>query len=473
MGKKKAPEDSGKTGERLASVSTPVEDVGPEVFLRMEVPGPRGFWAREGRWFAHLGAASVLQVTDPGEGGGRFRDIWTRGRDLLDGSAPVPGSQVPPPPARFFGGFAFREGHLPREAWQGFPSAHFVLPEVELMGQEGGAVLTCRGFLSPDEDDDRCRDRLRDRLAQLREALISPPAQVPPGEPWIPATRVETDLESWQATVDRALEEMKGGKVSKVVLARVQSVVAEGGLDPVEVVMNLWRENLTSHVFFFEPSPEHVLLGAAPETVATLENGRFRATAVAGSAPSSEREADRKRLAQRLLKSEKDRLEHRVCVEDMISRIEPLAKKVQADEEPHILTLSTIQHLESVIEAELKKGQTVLSVLEALHPTPAICGLPRDLALEFLNREEPFHRGWYSGPVGWFDGAGNGVFVPALRSAVGHGEEWRLFAGAGIVAGSEPRQEWDETRIKFQPVLRALSRAGAGRTSALSSAEES
>jgi menaquinone-specific isochorismate synthase len=151
-----------------------------------------------------------------------------------------------------------------------------------------------------------------------------------------------------------------------------------------------------------------------------------------------------------------------MCVEDMVERLGPLSETVQADEDPHVLTLSAIQHLESVITAQLRPGESALSVLEALHPTPAVCGFPRDRALELLRREEPFQRGWYSGPVGWFDSDGNGVFVPALRFAVGRGREWRLFAGAGIVAGSDPELEWDETRIKFQPVLKALSSAGAG-----------
>ena len=126
-----------------------------------------------------------------------------------------------------------------------------------------------------------------------------------------------------------------------------------------------------------------------------------------------------------------------------------------------MLTLARIQHLETEIRARVSEESTVLKVLEALHPTPAVCGLPRDDALEFLSRKEPFERGWYSGPVGWFDVEGNGVFAPALRCAVARDHEWRLFAGAGIVAGSDPRLEWEETSIKFEPVLRALAASGA------------
>jgi isochorismate synthase EntC len=162
-----------------------------------------------------------------------------------------------------------------------------------------------------------------------------------------------------------------------------------------------------------------------------------------------------------LLESEKERWEHHVSVEDMTDRLGRISEEVRAEEEPHVLSLPSIQHLETVIEATLRPGETVLSVLEDLHPTPAVCGYPRDRAMRLIQREEPFQRGWYAGPVGWFDGDGSGVFVPALRSALWRGREWRLFAGAGIVRGSEPEQEWEETRIKFQPVLRALSRAGA------------
>src|SRR5690606_15414606 len=113
------------------------------------------------------------------------------------------------------------------------------------------------------------------------------------------------------------------------------------------------------------------------------------------------------------------------------------------------------------IRATVSPGVGVLDLLRLLHPTPAVCGLPRDAALEVLAAEEPFDRGWYAGPVGWFDADGNGVFAPALRTGVVHGTRWCLFAGAGIVEGSVPASEWDETAIKFQPMLEALAEAGA------------
>ena len=145
----------------------------------------------------------------------------------------------------------------------------------------------------------------------------------------------------------------------------------------------------------------------------------------------------------------------------MIARLETVGHQVRADPQPHVLTLARILHLETEIRASVPAGVGVLDLLRLLHPTPAVCGLPRDAAMALLAKEETFDRGWYSGPVGWFDAEGNGIFAPALRTGVSAGSGWRLFAGAGIVEGSVPALEWDETAMKFEPMLRALEASGA------------
>jgi isochorismate synthase len=261
--------------------------------------------------------------------------------------------------------------------------------------------------------------------------------------------------------VEEALAAIREGRVSKVVLARTLDVQLDAVLDPALVLARLWEANAGGHVFLFEPEPGKALLGAAPETVATLRDGVFHATAVAGSIRRGASPDEQAELAARLLASVKDRAEQRFALDDMVARLETMAHQIRTDPEPHVLTLPRIQHLETEIRASVPAGTGVLDVLRLLHPTPAVCGLPRDAALAFLAEEEPFHRGWYAGPVGWFDAEGNGVFAPALRSAVGGGPGWRLFAGAGIVEGSVPALEWEETAIKFEPVLGALAAAGA------------
>lgn len=459
MARAKTAEATPAVEKRLVSVSVPIEHADPSVLLHMARGRPRGFWAREGRWFAHLGSASTVEFSSSQPGADRFGQLWEAARTLFSCSWKDPQSQVNPPSPRLFGGFSFSADHEADGVWSNFPSVHFVLPELEMEGGEGNGVLTLRRHHPPSPNPAQCRQALRDELAVVRDRLMAGYPQGGPADVCIPATRSEIDAEGWGAMVETALAEISAGKLQKVVLARALTAAFEEAVDPVDVVMNLWKDNPRSHVFLFEPVPGHVLLGAAPETVATSSGGGFRATAVAGTIPRGRNSKEQGVLGAELLRSEKDLREHAVCVEDMVARLGEVSQEVRAEAEPHLLALSGIQHLETEIHSTLSPNETVLSALRALHPTPAVCGFPRDPALALLQVEESFQRGWYAGPVGWFDNDGDGVFVPALRTAVGQGKEWTLFAGAGIVAGSDPTKEWNETRMKFQPVLRALSNA--------------
>jgi isochorismate synthase len=246
-----------------------------------------------------------------------------------------------------------------------------------------------------------------------------------------------------------------------VVLARFVDAELDSPVDPLAALSFLRADNVRAHVFHFELSPGRVFLGAAPEILAKLRGGRFEATAVAGSMPRAREREEDEALALRLLRSEKNLAEHGLTLEEMLEGLEGRLVGMGVDPEPRVLRLAGIQHLETVIRGSAAAGEDILSLVEALHPTPAVCGRPRAEALRVLAEEEPFDRGWFAGPVGWFDASGEGNFVPALRSAVGEGRDWRLFAGAGIVTGSEADEEWQETELKLEPALRAL-RAGAG-----------
>ncbi len=257
----------------------------------------------------------------------------------------------------------------------------------------------------------------------------------------------------------RTLRRIQAGEAEKVVLARTLDVTPTRPVSPLDLVLALWQESHGSHVFLFEPVPGEAVAGAAPETIATVVNGVVRATAVAGSVAVGADSVETAQLARRLFNSDKDRAEHDFVVQDMVARLSALGCSVRRDVEPHVLALARIQHLETKIAAGIPEGVTLLDILASLHPTPAVCGIPRNVALSILTESEVFDRGWYAGPVGWFGSNGKGIFVPALRSAVSSGGRWRLFAGAGIVPGSDPALEWEETELKFDPVLRAMARA--------------
>lgn len=360
----------------------------------------------------------------------------------------------------FYGGFSFRPDHEAVGVWADFPDGLFHLPEVELEGEgSGDAWLRVRAMVDADSGDEIFA-RLRSRAESLR-AELSARADFAEPSSRTSGRATATERASWERAVEASLDAVRSGSISKAVLARTMDVELADGVDPVDVVARLWEVNRGSHVFLFEPAPGSAIVGAAPETVATLRDGVFHATAVAGSIRRGETAREQAELAARLLASDKDRAEQRIALDDMIARLETVAHQIRTDPQPHVLTLARIQHLETEIRASVPAGVGVLDLLRLLHPTAAVCGLPRDAAMAFVEHEEPFERGWYAGPVGWFDAEGNGVFAPALRTGVSTGSGWRLFAGAGIVEGSVPALEWEETAIKFQPMLDALGGAGA------------
>ena len=451
---------------RVATACLELPAVSPLELLQ-GAPGARGFWAQGERWIAHTGTLAVV-TADPGPD--RFRQV----RDAAAGVVGEPGPTWPADadprlagPLRFYGGFSFQDEPGSSHLWLGFPLALFHLPAVELEGDAEGVRLRVRAVWSAGDDEDALRQRLETRASELAERLSRSLLEAPsaPSLSLDPVTTsaevpvIASDRSVWDASVERALQAIADGRAVKVVLARTLDVRPRVEIDPIAVLGHLWEANRGTHIFFFEPSPGRAVLGAAPETIATLSRGTFRATAVAGSIRPGTSEEEQAVLADSLLSSGKDRAEHRITVEDMLERLGRVAEGVHAEPEPHVLTLPAIQHLESEVRARVRGGTTVLEILAALHPTPAVCGFPRDQAQELLAQEEGFERGWYAGPVGWFDLEGDGVFAPALRSAVLSEGSWRLFAGAGIVAGSRPDAEWTETAIKLETVLRALEAA--------------
>ena len=483
----------------LHQIRRELAPVCPRLFLGLSGGRARGFWASGDRWVVHSGVLATVEVeTDaPQSGGARFSEVQEQAARVF-GASLATGER-----SRLFGGFSFSPRRNGDSVWSCFPPALFHLPEVELEHHPaaGACSLVARG------EDREVAERTWERWAaalqggagsssgrvgpgpalRLAEsaravravrphdaaAKHSAGADLPAGTSRPAGTRhftvarhsAGTERAAWGRMVWEALSTIGAGEAEKVVLARTLEVAPPRPVRPADLVVALWEENHGSHVFLFEPVPGQAIVGAAPETIATLVNGMFRATAVAGSVGVGADSVGTAQLARRLFNSEKDRAEHDFVVRDMVARLTALGCAVQRDVEPHVLALARIQHLETKIAAEVPGGISLLDILASLHPTPAVCGIPRNVALSVLEGSEPFDRGWYAGPVGWFDSHGKGIFVPALRSAVGSGERWRLFAGAGIVPGSDPALEWEETELKFRPVLRAIARAGAANSS--------
>lgn len=248
----------------------------------------------------------------------------------------------------------------------------------------------------------------------------------------------------WKDTVRRLAQMLRSGTASKVVLTRDLVVSAAQPLDERFLIRELRERYPSTWVYAVDG-----LIGATPEILASLRNSKFVSRVLAGTSAPGE--------GEELLASAKNRTEHHLAVESVTRALASLAEEMSAPLEPGLLDLPNVTHLSTEVEATVKDA-SVLDVVDALHPTAAVCGTPTTLAFQILEDLEGTQRGRYSGPVGWVDAAGDGEFGIALRCGQLSADrtQIRVFAGGGIMPDSVPEVELAETRAKMRPVLEAL-----------------
>ncbi len=255
---------------------------------------------------------------------------------------------------------------------------------------------------------------------------------------------------AWDAAVVQALDAIRSGAVEKVVLARDVHVTADEPFDVARIARQLRLAQPGCFVFAFDG-----LIGASPELLIARAGLDVWSRPLAGTTPR----VDDAALAD-LAASTKDAQEHRFVVDVLVEEFRRRCGASVSVAGPEIVRFSTLAHLATTISGRLPAAtaDSALAFARALHPTPAVGGTPTAAAVELIDTLEVGSRGRYAGPVGWVDAAGNGEFALALRSAEIDGAEAVLRAGAGIVAGSDPDAEWDETEAKFAPMLAAMVR---------------
>jgi salicylate biosynthesis isochorismate synthase len=350
-----------------------------------------------------------------------------------------------PEPFRAFAGFSFSADGPTSESWSSFGAADAVLPMATLLSKGDQQHLLLA--LPAGVDANSIIERLH--------CLDPPPDPVYPnlGDHTLES---HPSVSEWTRAVAEAVTAIENETIRKVVLARSVIVRSDTAPDGFNVVSHLERSYRQCFSFGWRVNGA-TFVGASPELLVRSSDGVVTSNPLAGTAARGEGEVEDRLLAEALMRSEKDRVEHRYVVDDVAERLAPYADGLVVPSEPSLKRMATVQHLSTRIDGTARPGVHVLDLVDALHPTPAVGGTPRDPALAFIEKAEPFDRGWYTGGVGWINGSGDGEFAIGLRCGLLEGTNAHVFAGAGIVADSDPDAELLETRLKFRPMLELLA----------------
>jgi salicylate biosynthesis isochorismate synthase/menaquinone-specific isochorismate synthase len=439
----------------LVSVTVEVDVADPcAAVFASRLASDRWFcWEQPDRGFALAGLGVAHEAASRGPD--RFADVAEEclrigGGAVIDEPAGLPAGAGPV----WLGGFAFDPEGGASSTWSSLSPGSLVLPELSICRSGERSFLTVNAVVQPREEAAGRGAALEARLAGLRaEAPLPMLDPHPSAQAEIRSARPPGDFEG---AVAAATARIDAGEMSKVVLAREVIVSAGSAHDPAPLFGAI-REQFPACFCFCCGTAEAAFIGASPELLVRRSGAGVSTVALAGSTRRSSDPAVDDHLGEQLLRSDKDRREQQIVARRIVRALRPHAVWVEAAPEPEIVKVANIQHLATPVIAQLAEPHSAIELAGMLHPTPAVGGEPWPAAASAIADLEGMDRGWYAGPVGWMDATEDGEFCVALRSALLRDREAHLFAGVGVVAGSDPAAELAETEVKLEALLPLLT----------------
>ncbi|PSB25917.1 isochorismate synthase [Stenomitos frigidus ULC18] len=453
-----------KKQSQIVSISVEVNAIDPLVFLQAFAKANQLSFYIEKREFgqeiypengiaiAAIGAVSQLTVS----GETRFAAAKQFVQSTLAKTTVCGNAHLPLAGPHFFCSFTFFEHSEPQSS---FPAATVFLPQWQVACDqqshgEQRCLVVANVMLHATTKLETTVDELYqtwEKIQSIHHTLLMP--AIDQRELLKVCDVVAT--QHFKQSVRSALASIQQETFNKIVLAHAVDVVSPLPFDRVASLHKLRQLYPGCYVVSTSNGRGQQFISASPERLVSLRNGHLETDALAGSAPRGQTTCDDARLANRLLTSAKELHEHRVVSQFIHQQLAQLGLKPQYSP-LRLLQLSNIQHLQTPICAAVTPGIHLLDVVAALHPTPAVAGMPREIACHQIRHYETFERLLYAAPIGWVDHNGNGEFAVGIRSALIDGRRARLYAGAGIVAGSDPDRELAEVQLKLQALLQAL-----------------
>ena len=418
----------------IACLSVPVEACDVLSWLRAQTVHPQIFWSQRGQdeMFAGLGEAWSIRM----EGSdATYRDTIQQLQSLLEKATPE---------THFWGGFRFDADASVGKPWHQWPAASFILPRIVLNRRKEGCRLM--GFIPrfSKADERTGLDTLRTTLLELSEPSASTSFPTPTY-----CDRSDSfKKQQWSTAVASALEAIHDQRLHKVVLARAVDFTLKTKTTALQMLQVLQPIVPQAFHFCFQMDPKNGFFGATPECLYHRRGHEISGEALAGTTARGCTDREDTALGKTLQNNDKEQREHLSVLSYLETALQPLCTHIERNSLMECMKMPGIQHLRSCVQGSLRPGIGDADILCALHPTPAVAGVPPDPARFFIKQMEPFDRGWYTGPVGFVSRAET-QFAVALRCGLMVEDVLRIYAGAGIVAGSEALREWQETELKL------------------------
>ena len=357
-----------------------------------------------------------------------------------------------------FSGFSFETKILNKQdIWHDFPNGLVTLPTYTIEHRNDKTTLTINISIKETNANKTIQKIISKGIEIIKNTLINNTKKEHlPEKRLEPVEQEDTFIKKeWNRGVKKILDEIEDNKVEKVVLCRPALYNSSTPINTTNVLEILDKKYPSCTIFSFRRGNKE-FLGATPEVLLQLKNNTLTSKIVAGTNADDTSEVLNKHSRTNLLEDEKNLHEHNLVVKWILKKLTNLTTKLHIEKKPHIIKLQHIQHLVSLIKGESKKNVTIFDLLNSLHHSPSICGIPKESALTTIKYLENFSRGWFSGNVGIIRNVNEGCFVIAIRSALIKNLTATLFAGAGIVKNSIPDQEFDETQLKLKTILDAI-----------------
>jgi menaquinone-specific isochorismate synthase len=396
--------------------------------------------------FIIIGNDEILNITENGEGRFAITDKKLREwkHKIVSNEEVINSKRIP----LFIGAMKFRVEHSDNE-WKDFNDSTWFVPKTMFLKIDNKQFFIFNFLYTSQTPIETIVSNFRIKLEHFNKINEN-------NSPLPEIRRVEgnslKDKKKWREKINQVLKSIESGQVNKVVLARKEDVLLSGEINFERVISKFRRDYKTCRLFIYHFG-KSFFFGATPEILAKFSSGKVEFDALAGSAPRGKNEEEDKDFEKKLLASHKDIAEHNFVIDHIKNALSSVCNEITEKEKFKVKKLSNIQHLLTIISANLKPESSLFAVIKEIYPTPAICGSPPNEALHLIKKYENFRRGLYSGIIGWFNLENEGDFVVALRSALNYNNKLIAYAGSGIVQNSEADSEFAETELKLNPII--------------------